>query len=250
MLFLRFIISLPSSFFVRALLPLFALNPAKVLPTLGAIYEEFLPPNKDLVDHNKYPAIVIELLHIHAELYKFHNAGYIYYDLWLDHFYGEYFVYFVYGEQTNSDKGKVEAKKRGPLRIPRQEQMTNLNITARDVIRPETFVMAVLMASGQRISLAPTVLDYIYHGLGEATSHSDPSKAKVIFPSHYVIGRLAELFPYLYRRHTNSDCAGDFSTLLRYTRLLGTKLSLPQVDTFSGMRDIFLSELALIVKTF
>ena len=35
----------------------------------------------------------------------------------------------------------------------------------KEVIRLETFVMPALMASGQRISLAPMVLRYIYHSL-------------------------------------------------------------------------------------
>ncbi|KAJ8419873.1 LOW QUALITY PROTEIN: hypothetical protein Cgig2_000266 [Carnegiea gigantea] len=83
--------------------------------------EVFLPLNKDLAEHNKYPAIVIKLLRIHAELCKFHNAGHIYYDLWLEYFYREYLVYFAYGEQTNSEKEKVKTKKRSPLRISRQE---------------------------------------------------------------------------------------------------------------------------------
>ena len=38
------------------------------LPILGAMYEEFLPPNKDSIGHDKYPVTVIELLRIHAEL--------------------------------------------------------------------------------------------------------------------------------------------------------------------------------------
>jgi len=39
-----------------------------------------------------------------------------------------------------------------------------------------------LMASGQQISLAPSVLGYIYHDLGKAASHPDnPGKANVIF---------------------------------------------------------------------
>ncbi|KAJ8435462.1 hypothetical protein Cgig2_021095 [Carnegiea gigantea] len=77
-------------------------------------FGEFSPLNKDLADHNKYPTTVIELLRIHAKLFKFHNVGYIYYDLWLDHFYREYLVYFAYGKQMDSKKGKVEAKKRSP----------------------------------------------------------------------------------------------------------------------------------------
>ena len=88
--------------------------------------------------------------------------------------------------------------------------------------------MATLIASGQQISLAPSVLGYIYHILGEAASHPDnPGKANVIFPCHYVIGWLAKLFPCLYRRRPDSDCLGDFSTLVYYAGLLGSKLSLP-----------------------
>ncbi|KAJ8439010.1 hypothetical protein Cgig2_028456 [Carnegiea gigantea] len=213
------------------------------LPILGDIYEEFLPQNKDLV------SAAAELLHIHAELCEFHKAKYIYYDLWLDHFYREYLVYFAYGEQTDSEKEKVETKKKSPVRISCQKRMTDLYITAegelaaflafwlscfvlphdKEAIRPETFVMAALMASGQRVSLAPTVLGYIYHGLGDAANNPDyPGKANTIFTIHYVIGWLALLFPCLYRRRLNSDCPDDFPTLICYTGLLGSKLSLPQ----------------------
>ncbi|KAJ8423333.1 hypothetical protein Cgig2_021289 [Carnegiea gigantea] len=176
------------------------------LPILGDIYEEFLPQNKDLVGQNKYPAAAAELLRIHAELCEFHKAKYIYYDLWLDHFYREYLVYFAYREQTDSEKENVETKKKSPLRISRQKRMTDLHIIAegelaaflafwlsrfvlphdKEVIRPETFVMAALMASGQRVSLAPTVLSYIYRGLGDATNNPDyPGKASTIFTIHY-----------------------------------------------------------------
>ncbi|KAJ8420863.1 LOW QUALITY PROTEIN: hypothetical protein Cgig2_021279 [Carnegiea gigantea] len=130
------------------------------LPTLGVIYEEFLPPNKVLADHNKYPTTAVKLLHIHAELCEFHKVKHIYYD-------------------------------------------------------PYCFVL-------------PYVLGYICHGIGEAASHPDhPGKANVLFPSHYIIGWLAKLFPYSYRRHPDSDCLGDFSTLIPYAGLLGSKLSLP-----------------------
>ena len=89
--------------------------------------------------------------------------------------------------------------------------------------------MVELKACGQQISLTPSMLGYIYHGLGEATSHPDyPGEANVIFPSHYIIGWLAELFPCLYRRRPNSDCPSDFPTLVRYAGLLGSKLSLSQ----------------------
>ena len=74
------------------------------LPILRPPYDKFLPLNKDLVYHNKYPTMVIELLCAHDELYKFYKVKHTYYHLWLDHFYSEYLVYFAYGEQTNSEK--------------------------------------------------------------------------------------------------------------------------------------------------
>ncbi|KAJ8426820.1 hypothetical protein Cgig2_022601 [Carnegiea gigantea] len=114
----------------KVAISLYDLEQVGGLPILGDIYEEFLPQNKDLVGHNKYPTAVAELLRIHAELCEFHKAKHIYYDLWLDHFYQEYLMYFAYGEQTDSEKEKVETKKRSPLRISRQKQMENLKITA------------------------------------------------------------------------------------------------------------------------
>jgi len=60
---------------------------------------------------------LFELLRIHAELCEFHKVKHIYYDLWLDHFYREYLVYFAYGEQANSEKEKNEMKKKSPVRI-------------------------------------------------------------------------------------------------------------------------------------
>ncbi|KAJ8434538.1 hypothetical protein Cgig2_004304 [Carnegiea gigantea] len=203
------------------------------LPILGDIYEKFLPQNKDLVGHNKYPTAVAELLGIHAELCEFHKTKHIYYDLWLDHFYREYLVHFVYGEQTDFGKEKVETTKRSPLRISLQKRMANLNITTegelaaflafwlsrfvlpddKEVIRPETFVMAALMASG----------------LGDAASNPDyPGKANTIVSIHYVIDWLAELFLCLYHCRPDSDCPDDFPTLVCYARLLGSKLCLPQ----------------------
>ena len=82
-----------------------------MLPNIGARYQEFLCLNKDLADHNKYPATVVELLCIHAGLCKFHKVKHIHYDLWLDHFYKEYFVYFAYGELASLRKGKLRQRK-------------------------------------------------------------------------------------------------------------------------------------------
>ncbi|KAJ8430056.1 hypothetical protein Cgig2_011591 [Carnegiea gigantea] len=204
--------------------------------------EKFLPLNKDLIDHNKYPAIVVELLCIYAVLWEFHKVKHIYCDFWLDHFYREYLVYFAYGEQTGSKKGKFEAKKRSSVCIFHQERMTYLSVTTdafwlshfvlpygKEAVRPRTFVMVALMASRHQINLASTVLGYIYHSLGEVASHPDhPNKANAIFFSHYLIVCLAKLFPCLYHRCPDSDCPSGFSTLVHYAGLLGSKLSLSQ----------------------
>ncbi|KAJ8421646.1 hypothetical protein Cgig2_019219 [Carnegiea gigantea] len=99
----------------------------------------------------------------------------------------------------------------------------------KEVISLETFVMAGLDGFWATNFLGPTALGYIYHGLRKAASHPDhPGKANTIFRIHYVIGWLAELFPFLYHRRPNSDCSGDFLALVYYAGLLGSKLSLPQ----------------------
>jgi len=102
------------------------------------------------------------------------------------------------------------------------------------------------MASGRWISLALTVLGYIYHALGESESHPDYlCKSNVIFPNHSVMGWLAELFPFLYRRCPDSDCPSDFPTLVHYAGFLGSKLSLPQArhifrdGRYPSLRAIF-----------
>ncbi|KAJ8420353.1 hypothetical protein Cgig2_004354 [Carnegiea gigantea] len=78
------------------------------------------------------------------------------------------------------------------------------------------------------------VLGYIYHGLREATTNA-------IFPSHSVIGWSAELFPCLYHHRLDSNCPGDFPTLVRHAGLLGSKLSLPQArHVFRGGRYLSL----------
>ncbi|KAJ8426000.1 hypothetical protein Cgig2_006250 [Carnegiea gigantea] len=234
------------------------------LPSLGDIYEEFLSQNKDLVGYNKYPTAVTELLPIHAELCEFHKAKHNYSDLWLDHFYREYLMYFAYGQQTDSKKEKVETKKRSSLRILHQKRMAYFNITAegelaaflafwlsrfvlphdKEVIRPETFVMAALMASGKQVSLAPTVLAYIYHGLGDAASNPNyPGKANTIFSIHYSYSLIYTIVAQV------ATTLMTFPLLFITLDRLGTNFPYPKLDTFSGMGDIFPSELALIVRT-
>ena len=98
-----------------------------------------------------------------------------------------------------------------------------------EVIRPETFVMASLMAKGKRISLAPTVLGNIYHGLGQVASHPDhPGRANRCFPIHYGVGWLAEMFPALYSQRPDSECPADYPVLMRYAGMSAKRYKLAQ----------------------
>ncbi|KAJ8424636.1 hypothetical protein Cgig2_000323 [Carnegiea gigantea] len=45
------------------------------LPILGDVYNEFSPHNEDLMDDEKFSPMVLELLLIHAELYRFHYSS-------------------------------------------------------------------------------------------------------------------------------------------------------------------------------
>jgi len=133
------------------------------------------------------------------------------------HFYRGCLLYFAFGEESDSNNEKARIRKGNPPSISRQKHMTKLNVSNEaeltaflsfwlsrfvlpydnEIIRPETFVIAALMASGKLISLAPIVPGYIYHGLGEAASHpAYPSKANVIFPSisNRLVSRVVSMF--------------------------------------------------------
>ncbi|XP_070005580.1 uncharacterized protein [Nicotiana sylvestris] len=61
-------------------------------------------------------------------------------------------------------------------------------------IRPETFMMASMMAGGRKISLAVPVLATNYHGLNKISCSSQLDQVKVFFPIHYVYDWLAHYF--------------------------------------------------------
>ena len=48
------------------------------LPILGDVYEEFLPPNEDLMDAERFSPIVLELIRTRAELCRFHKSSHVY----------------------------------------------------------------------------------------------------------------------------------------------------------------------------
>ncbi|KAJ8436511.1 hypothetical protein Cgig2_003209 [Carnegiea gigantea] len=176
------------------------------LPILGDVYEEFLPPNEDLMDAEKFPPTVLELLRIHAELCRFHKSNHVYWNWWLDHFYRGQLTWGAFGRESERRTSS------NPPRISQRERLSTLNVTnigelaaflafwlsrfvlpyRSEVIQPETFVMTSLMAKGQRISLAPTMLGYIYHGW------------------------LAEMFSTLYSQRPASECPADYPVLMRY----------------------------------
>ncbi|KAJ8439281.1 hypothetical protein Cgig2_016829 [Carnegiea gigantea] len=215
------------------------------LPVIGDVYKEFLPRNDILCDPTKYPSTVAELLCIHAELCRFHKRDYIFCNWWLDHFYR--------GELTLAAReyegGQPKSKKNSPPQVSSRPRMTISNVTregeliafitfwlshfalphGRYIIRPETFVMAALLAMGHRLSLAPTVLGYPYHGLGQAANHlGHPGEAGATLPIHYVIGWLVELFPCLYSHHPDRKCPKEYPILIRYAGDTHTSLSLSQ----------------------
>ena len=89
--------------------------------------------------------------------------------------------------------------------------------------------MASLMANGRKISLAPTVLGYIYHGLGQVASHPDhPGQANPCFSIHYVVGWLAETFPALYSQRPDSECPANYPALIRYVEMSARRFTLAQ----------------------
>ncbi|KAH0639052.1 hypothetical protein KY285_035638 [Solanum tuberosum] len=57
-------------------------------------------------------------------------------------------------------------------------------------IRPETFKIASLMASGKKVSLVVPVLGSLYHGLNKISNSSQLDHIRVCFPIHYVYGWL------------------------------------------------------------
>ncbi|KAH0720111.1 hypothetical protein KY284_005141 [Solanum tuberosum] len=82
------------------------------------------------------------------------------------------------------------------LAPPRKEKKSRRlssthNPTEGNFIRPETFKIASLMASGKRVSLAVPVLASIYHGLNKISNSSQLDHIRVCFPIYYVYGWLA-----------------------------------------------------------
>ncbi|KAK6146337.1 hypothetical protein DH2020_020206 [Rehmannia glutinosa] len=63
-----------------------------------------------------------------------------------------------------------------------------------NMIRPSTFKMAGIMASGRTVGLAVPVLASIYKGLNKIVGSSRPSRVCSTFPVHFIHGWLAHYF--------------------------------------------------------
>ena len=85
------------------------------------------------------------------------------------------------------------------------------------ILRPETFVMASLMAHGRKVSLAPTVTGFIYRRHGEISKcPRGPSSAGLAFPIHYLIGWMGQHFSELYDGRQIKDFPECYPLLARY----------------------------------
>ncbi|KAJ8435382.1 hypothetical protein Cgig2_029753 [Carnegiea gigantea] len=131
--------------------------------------------------------------------------------------------------------------------------MTNLTVTTEGELAAflAFWLSRFVLPYGKEVIWPETFfLSYMYHQLGEAASHPDhPGKANAIFPSHYVIGWLAELFPYLYRRRPDNNRPSDFPPLFVMLDCLVANFPYLEPYTFSGLGDIFISVVALIMRT-
>ncbi|KAH0649374.1 hypothetical protein KY285_034622 [Solanum tuberosum] len=81
-------------------------------------------------------------------------------------------------------------------------------------IRPETFKIASLMASGKRVNLAVPVLASIYHGLNKISNSSQLDHIRVCFPIHYVYGWLA----YYFKTHYPLTSGPSLPRMVVYSR--------------------------------
>ncbi|XP_050150142.1 uncharacterized protein LOC126625111 isoform X1 [Malus sylvestris] len=225
------------------------------LPILGAPYEEFIPPNDDLCKKEAYPSTLPELLRIHSHLCKFYGQKHIFWNQWLDHFYRGKIVYAGYGEknQRMSPNEQKIFKARGILlEVTKEGALAAFLVfwLCRFVlplkggkVRPETFPMACLIAQGSKVSLAPTVLGYIYRGLGDIVScPRGPGFTYISMPVHYIVGWLGEHFPYLYRSRPDSDFPKGYPQLARYA---GVE---PREVNISQARFIFRSDKSVIYR--
>ncbi|KAJ8423786.1 LOW QUALITY PROTEIN: hypothetical protein Cgig2_023108 [Carnegiea gigantea] len=194
----------------------FTQNLRDFLKTSGAgdVYEEFFPRNDLLCDPTKYLPTVVELLRIHAELCHFNKCDYVFYNWWLDHFYrGELSLVSGQNQRKNSPPQVSSRPCISILKVTREGELAAFIafwLSHLGCYTTVDFRDGCITSKGQRLSLLPAVLGYIYHGLRQAASHPDhPVDAGATLPIHYVI---AELFPRLYSHRPDHKCLKEYPT--------------------------------------
>lgn len=225
------------------------------LPILGYPYEEFVPVNSELCSNGPYPPTVTELLRIHSQLCSFHKRAFIYWDQWANYFYRGQLLYAAYGEtgnRMNYPQQRKHGKRQTALMISKKGELaaflaywlSRFVLPSRNSnLRPDTFYMACLMAEGVKVSLAPTVLGYIYHGLGLAvTDPKGPGDSRACFPIHYVVGWLGEYFPCLYKCRADSELPPSYPHLARYAGVEAVELDI------SSARRVFRTNVSVIYR--
>ena len=88
--------------------------------------------------------------------------------------------------------------------------------------------MARRMARGNKVSLAPAALGYLYHGLSITAQNPSRTSSKISLASHFLVGWLAEYFPGLYSRRPDGDVPVDSPLLAQYAGLRGTTFNIHQ----------------------
>ncbi|KAL3528132.1 hypothetical protein ACH5RR_012788 [Cinchona calisaya] len=83
------------------------------------------------------------------------------------------------------------------------------------------------MAQGNKISLAPAVLGFMYHKLSEIyTNKEGPDTMNAPFPIHLLVGWLREHIQTLYRRRTVWDFFRNYPLLARQSGVLPEKITI------------------------
>ncbi|KAI5314606.1 hypothetical protein L3X38_043782 [Prunus dulcis] len=219
------------------------------LPILGVPYEEFIPPNRDLHCEAMFPPTIRELLLIYSQLCSLYDQKCVFWDQWVAHFFRGKIIYGTFGEgnilkpreNLMARKLNLEISTEGRLTAFLAFFLSRFALPSRGSrIRPETFYMASLMARGIKVSIAPTVLGYIYHGLGETvTCPRGPGTSLACFPVHYVIGWMGEYFPCLYRCHNDIEFPASYPHLTRYAGIAANDMDI------SKARVIFRSDISM-----
>ncbi|KAL3515823.1 hypothetical protein ACH5RR_022725 [Cinchona calisaya] len=81
--------------------------------------------------------------------------------------------------------------------------------------------MACKMAQGNKISLAPTVLGFVYHKLGEICTNKEVHDiANALFPIHLLVGWLGKHFLALYHSRLVCDFPQNYPLLAGYSGIL------------------------------